>query len=78
MFSLCIAVPMVVRGHIQPPPLTSHEGGPDRPHALMSSVSGESALVNSEPPAPPPRPPGTHGRSMSVDLKPKTEGGQCH
>ncbi|XP_048240138.1 ralBP1-associated Eps domain-containing protein 1-like isoform X10 [Haliotis rufescens] len=68
-------VPMVVRGHIQPPPLTSHEGGPDRPHALMSSVSGESALVNSEPPAPPPRPPGTHGRSMSVDLKPKTEGG---
>ncbi|XP_048240135.1 ralBP1-associated Eps domain-containing protein 1-like isoform X7 [Haliotis rufescens] len=70
-----LSVPMVVRGHIQPPPLTSHEGGPDRPHALMSSVSGESALVNSEPPAPPPRPPGTHGRSMSVDLKPKTEGG---
>ncbi|XP_046553893.1 ralBP1-associated Eps domain-containing protein 1-like isoform X9 [Haliotis rubra] len=68
-------VPMVVRGHIQPPPLTSHEVGPDRPHALLSSVSGESSLVNSEPPAPPPRPPGTHGRSMSVDLKPKTEGG---
>ncbi|XP_046553891.1 ralBP1-associated Eps domain-containing protein 1-like isoform X7 [Haliotis rubra] len=70
-----LSVPMVVRGHIQPPPLTSHEVGPDRPHALLSSVSGESSLVNSEPPAPPPRPPGTHGRSMSVDLKPKTEGG---
>ncbi|XP_035825555.1 ralBP1-associated Eps domain-containing protein 1 isoform X2 [Aplysia californica] len=55
------AVPVVVRGQLQPPPGT--------PADAVSSNSEQNASGHSSqaPPTPPPRPP--HGRSMSVDVK---------
>ncbi|XP_050392652.1 ralBP1-associated Eps domain-containing protein 1 isoform X3 [Patella vulgata] len=69
-------VPMVGRGHIQPPPFSSqHEtSGPERPTVLLPPAN-DTGAYSQEPPAPPPRPPQSHGRSLSVDLKCRTEGG---
>ncbi|XP_041352222.1 ralBP1-associated Eps domain-containing protein 1-like isoform X2 [Gigantopelta aegis] len=64
-------VPMVGQGKIQPPPSQDLPAGPERPNVLLSAISCD----NQGPPAPPPRPPGAHGRSMSVDYKTKLEGG---
>ncbi|ESO89180.1 hypothetical protein LOTGIDRAFT_229081 [Lottia gigantea] len=67
-------VPMVGRGHIQPPPFSSQHDSTtaERPTVLLPpSTEGFSQ----EPPAPPPRPPQSHGRSLSVDLKSRTDGG---
>ncbi|XP_050392657.1 ralBP1-associated Eps domain-containing protein 1 isoform X8 [Patella vulgata] len=71
-----LSVPMVGRGHIQPPPFSSqHEtSGPERPTVLLPPAN-DTGAYSQEPPAPPPRPPQSHGRSLSVDLKCRTEGG---
>lgn len=66
-----IAVPLVTRGQLQPPPLsgTPGEDGVIAPGATGSGDPAAASMTYSQgPPTPPPRP-HIHSRSLSVDLK---------